>query len=89
MTVGHFVRLQLIGRVTYYLAWIALVCGGLVHFEIARGVFAALSVNKRNLFELSVVCFLICMASELRALVLGKDEERSETTSAARRPVAA
>ncbi|HEV2716689.1 MAG TPA: hypothetical protein VGU64_15615 [Terriglobales bacterium] len=88
---GHFVRLQLIGRVTYYVGWIALVCGGLVHFEIARALFAALSVNKRNLFELSVVCFLICMASELRALALtlGKDEERSETTSAARRPVAA
>ncbi|PYX11078.1 MAG: hypothetical protein DMG88_00350 [Acidobacteria bacterium] len=89
MTVGHFVRLQLIGRVTYYLGWIALVCGGLVHFQIARAVFAALSVNKRNLFELSVVCFLICMASELRALALGKDEERRETTSVARRQAAA
>jgi hypothetical protein len=74
MIMGHFVRLQLIGRVTYYFGWIALLCGGLVHFNIARALFVTMHVNKRNLFELSVVCFLICMASELRALALGKSE---------------
>jgi hypothetical protein len=78
MIMGHFVRLQLIGRVTYYFGWIALVCGGFVHLNIARALFVTMSVNKRNLFELSVVCFLICMASELRALALSKSEVSRE-----------
>jgi hypothetical protein len=63
----HFARLQLVGRVTYYLGWIALLCGGLVHLNVARRLFLAMDLSQRNLFEVSVVCFLICMASELRA----------------------
>ena len=66
----HVNRLQLIGRVTYYVGWIALLCGGLSHFNIARAVFMAMNLTKRNLFEVSVVCFLICIASELRAHAL-------------------
>lgn len=64
---NHVTRLQLIGRVTYYVGWIALVCGGLVHLNIARMLFLAVSLTKRNLFEVGAVCFLICVASELRA----------------------
>ena len=67
---GHFARLQLVGRVSYYLGWISLLCGGLAHLNIGRSVFTALSVNKRNLFEVSIVLFVICMASQLRALTL-------------------
>jgi hypothetical protein len=63
----HFARLQLVGRVTYYLGWIALLCGGLVHLNVARRLFLAMDLSQRNLFEVSVVCFLICIASELRA----------------------
>jgi len=66
---GHFARLQLVGRITYYVGWIALVCGGLVHINIARTLFFKIDLSQRNLFEVSVVCFLICVASELRALV--------------------
>ena len=36
---GHFVRLHLIGRVTYYVGWIALLCGGLDHLHIAANLF--------------------------------------------------
>ncbi len=64
---SHVTRLQLIGRVTYYVGWIALVCGGLFHFNIAKTLFIAMGLPQRNLFEISVVCFLICVASELRA----------------------
>jgi len=64
---GHFARLQLIARVTYYVGWIALLCGGLLHLNIARNLFLAINVSKRNLFEVGVMCFLICIASELRA----------------------
>jgi len=86
---GHFDRLQLIGRVTYYFGWITLICGGLAHFNIARSLFDALSVNKRNLLELSVVCFLICMASELRALTQSKGEMSSEAPGVVKRQAAA
>ncbi|MGB6385329.1 MAG: hypothetical protein WBD25_19375 [Terriglobales bacterium] len=63
----HFVRLKLIGRVTYYVGWIALVCGGLVHLNVAKTLFANMQLSQRNLFEVGVVCFLISIASELRA----------------------
>jgi hypothetical protein len=64
----HFIRLQLVGRVTYYLGWIWLLCGGLAHLNIASSMLVAMALTERNLFEISVVCFLICVASELRAL---------------------
>jgi hypothetical protein len=63
----HAARLQLIGRATYYLGWISLICGGLVHLNLGRTMFAAMQLSQRNLFELGVVCFLITIASELRA----------------------
>jgi hypothetical protein len=65
---GHFARLQLVGRITYYLGWITLLSGGLVQLNIGRAAFMAMSLTKRNLFEVSVMLFLISMASELRAL---------------------
>lgn len=82
---GHFARLQLVGRITYYLGWIALLCGGLAHLYIGRPLFAALSVNKRNLFEISVILFVICMASQLRALTLAN----SQASGAGKREMAA
>ena len=82
---GHFDRLQLVGRITYYVGWISLACGGLVHFNVAKPLFMSLGLSQRNLFELSVVCFLICVASELRALA-GAEKEMP---AAVKRPVAA
>jgi len=64
---GQVDRLQLIGRITYYFGWIALLCGGLVHFHIATSLFVGANLSQRNLYEVAVVCFLICIASELRA----------------------
>jgi len=64
---GHADRLQLVGRITYYLGWLALLCGGLVHINIAKNVFISLGLSQRNLFEVSVAAFVICIASELRA----------------------
>jgi hypothetical protein len=63
----HVARLQLIGRITYYVGWLALLCGALVHLNVARGMFMAINLSQRNLFEVSVACFVICIASELRA----------------------
>lgn len=82
---GHFARLQLVGRVTYYLGWISLVCGALVHLGLGRAAFTAMSLTKRNLFEIAVVCFVICIASELRAATPAE----SEAKSVVKKPVAA
>ncbi len=71
----HFARLQFIGRVTYYLGWIAAVCGGLAHVHLATRMFISINLTQRNLFEASVLFFLICTASELRALVLVRSQE--------------
>ena len=67
-------RLHLVGKITYYAGWIALFCGGLVHLNVARALFTAMSLTKRNLLEASVVCFVICVASEVRALASTKKE---------------
>jgi len=71
---SHFFRLQLVGRITYYLGWIALVIGGLVHIHIAEALFTSIGLSQRNLFELSVVSFLICIASELRTIASSEKE---------------
>jgi hypothetical protein len=63
----HVARLQLVGRVTYYLGWIAAICGVPAHFNIGTNMFRAIGMPQRNLLEASVLLFLICMASELRA----------------------
>lgn len=81
----HSARLHLVGRITYYLGWISLLCGALVHVGIAKGMFIAMSLSKRNLFEVSVACFVICMASEVRAL--GTTEK--ELPAIVKRPAAA
>jgi hypothetical protein len=61
-------RLRFVGKITYYVGWLALLCGGLVQVNIGKAMFTAISLTKRNLFEVSVVCFIICIASEVRAL---------------------
>jgi hypothetical protein len=68
-TMDHFNRLQLAARVTYYLGWISLLLGGLIHFNVGRSFFVALNLSKRNLFEVSVVLFVICLASGVRAFI--------------------
>jgi hypothetical protein len=82
---GHSARLLLIGRITYYVGWIALLCGALLQLNIAKSLFMSMSLSKRNLFELSVVCFIICMASEVRAMV----STEKELPTAVKRQVAA
>ena len=82
---GHVARSQLVGRVTYYLGWISLVCGALVHVNVAKAMFMALDLTQRNLFEVSVVCFLICIASELRA----RDTDEAEVSHTVKHQVAA
>jgi hypothetical protein len=77
--------LHLVGRITYYMGWAALVCGGLVHLNIARALFTAMSMTKRNLFEVSIACFVICMASEVRALSTAE----KDLPTVVNRPVAA
>lgn len=67
-------RLHLVGRITYYVGWVTLLCGGLWQVNIGRAFFMSISLTKRNLFEVSVACFIICMASEVRALASSEKE---------------
>jgi hypothetical protein len=67
-------RLHLVGRITYYVGWVSLLCGGLVQLNIAKALFMSVSLTKRNLFEVSLACFVICMASEIRALTTSEKE---------------
>jgi hypothetical protein len=67
-------RLHLVGRITYYVGWIALLCGGIVQLNIAQALFMSIGLTKRNLFEVSVMCFIICVASEIRALASDEKE---------------
>jgi hypothetical protein len=75
----------MVGRISYYVGWIALLCGGLVHLNIAKALFAAMSLTKRNLFEVSIICFVICMASEVRVLATPE----KDLPAVVNRPVAA
>jgi hypothetical protein len=70
---GHVAQMQLAGRIAYYLGLLALVCGGLVHLNIAKSLFLAATLTQRNLFEVSMASFMICIASEVRAL--GKNDD--------------
>ena len=67
----------------YYVGWIALVCGGVFHFYIATKLFLAMHLPQRNLFEVGVVCFLVCIASELRVHALPGNEASSAAKRAA------
>jgi hypothetical protein len=48
-------------------------------------MFAAMDLSQRNLFEASVICFLICIASELRA----RDTVEAEASHTVKHQVAA
>jgi len=67
-------RLLLVGRIMYYVGWVALLCGGLLQLNIAKALFMSISLTKRNLFEASIACFIICVASEVRALASAEKE---------------
>jgi hypothetical protein len=83
---GHSARLQLVGRVTYYVGWISLICGGLFHLKVGQSLFVAMNLSKRNLFEASVVCFVICIASQLR---MGAPEAEQVTSTPVKSAIAA
>jgi uncharacterized membrane protein YedE/YeeE len=61
-------RLHLVARITYYFGWITAVCGALAHFDVAVKTFLVLRLSQRNLFEASIMFFVICVASTLREL---------------------
>jgi hypothetical protein len=66
INVDNITRMHWVASITYYLGWIAAVCGALVHFNVAIKTFLALRLSQRNLFEASVIFFVICVASTLR-----------------------
>jgi hypothetical protein len=66
-------RLQLIARVTYYIGWLAALCGAFVHFGLGAAMFRSVDILKRNLFEASVMFFIISIASAARSVASQKN----------------
>jgi hypothetical protein len=63
---------------------LALLCGALLHINVGEPFFMSISLTERHWFEVSVVRFLICIASELRL-----SEPAEEAHDAVRRQAAA
>jgi hypothetical protein len=61
-------RLQMIARITYYVGWLLALLGALVHFRLGVSIFQAMMMPQRNLFEASVLLFLISAVSALRVM---------------------
>jgi hypothetical protein len=61
--------LRTVAKVTYYLAWISVLFGGLVHFiPPVAAMFRAVDLSKRNLFEVGLLLFVVSAVSALRTL---------------------
>ena len=60
-------RLQLVSRISYYIGWLCALCGAIVHFGLGSASFLSMGISKRNLFEGSLMFFLISAVSVLRA----------------------
>ena len=58
-------RLQSVARITYYLGWLMSALGALSHFGLGSRL-DAIRLSQRNLFEASVLLFIISIASALR-----------------------
>lgn len=60
-------NLQQIARVSYYLGWVFALVGAVAHFGLQTPIFRSTTLSQRNLFEGSVMFFLISAVSVLRA----------------------
>jgi len=65
-------RLTLTSRITYYVAWLLALVGAFVHFGLAAGLFRSIHLSQRNLFEGSMMLFVVSAVSALRALTSTK-----------------
>ncbi|MFZ0480567.1 MAG: hypothetical protein WAL71_15610 [Terriglobales bacterium] len=70
-------RLCLTSRITYYAGWLFALCGAFAHFGLGAALLRNVNLPKRNLFEASVMLFLISAVSALRALTTTKAGSRS------------
>lgn len=62
-------RLSMISRVCYYLAWIAAVAAAVFQIGSLEAVLIRTAhFTGRNLLEASLLFFLACLASEVRAM---------------------
>jgi len=67
------VPLLLVARITYYLGWITTICGGVVHFLAGVAAKFPVALAQRNLFEASVLLFIISIASATLGFVSSRD----------------
>ena len=74
LTMDSVNRQQLVTTVTYYAGWLTAICGGLVHFTLGAAMFRTVDLTKRNLFEASVMFFVISIASAVRVLAASRPD---------------
>jgi len=66
-------RLRMISKVTYYLGWAAFAVAVIGHLtRMNTTLQSATRISGRNLLEASLLLFLVCIASEVRALGVSK-----------------
>jgi ABC-type siderophore export system fused ATPase/permease subunit len=70
-------RLHLISRVCYYLGWVVALVAVIGHItKLNQALVSATNVSGRNLLEAGLLLFLICVASEVRAIGLASGENK-------------
>jgi len=71
----HARRLQMVARACYYLGWaLALFAFADVALKLDKSLIASIGISGRNLLEASFLFFLICTASQVRAIGAAPDE---------------
>ena len=73
-------RLHITGRSTYYLAWFTGFVAALVHFARLDKILVHVNLSPQNLLEASLLFFLACAASELRALDIAASGQMPRAT---------
>ena len=79
------VRLHLVARICYYLAWLSAALAVLIHLlRLDLKVSEMTHVSGRNLLESAVLLFVICIASEARALGMGASTQAAAPATRAK-----
>jgi hypothetical protein len=73
-------RLQTISKACYYLGWLLAALATIIHVtKLDNWLADALRISGRNLLEGSLLLFIICLASEARAIAAASKSEPHQT----------
>lgn len=79
------VRLRLVSRISYYVAWLSAALAVVIHLaNVDMKLSQIIHVSARNFLEAAVLLFVICIASEARAMGLGVSREAAPPAARAK-----